>query len=67
MAPAALARATATASSRGTKSSNMAEPIVVRTPAVKVRSLTEYGTPCSGPNGSPLRTAASASRAAASA
>ncbi len=32
----------------GTKSANAADPNVVRTPAVRLRSLIAVGTPCSG-------------------
>ena len=60
MAPAARARATATASAAGTVSANSAQPCVVATPSVLVRSLTENGMPWSGPSGAPRMTAASA-------
>ncbi len=65
MAPAALRRATAIASSSGTWSAKSREPPVVGSPRVKRTSLIETGTPWSGPSGSPFVTAISASRAAA--
>lgn len=61
--PAARMNRTTSASTGGTKSAKAAEPKVVRTPAVRVRSLNAVGTPCSGPR--PSAGAASASRAAA--
>ena len=64
MAPASRRRRTGTASSAGTWSAKIREPIVVRTPCVNSRSLTENGTPWSGPSRSPAITAASARRAA---
>src|SRR5262245_17709688 len=45
----------------------MCEPNFVGTPLVSARSFTENGTPWIGPSGSPLMTACSARRAAASA
>ena len=65
IAPASRKRATATASVSGTLCSKISEPIVVRTPRVLTRSLTENGTPCSGPRSSPRATASSARRASA--
>ena len=65
IAPAAFRRATETASRAGTFAAKISEPMVVRTPAVATRSLTENGTPCSGPSASPAITAASAACAAA--
>ena len=64
IAPASRRRRTGTASSTGTWSAKISEPIVVRTPVVKSRSLTENGTPWSGPSRWPASTAASARRAA---
>ena len=58
--PAASSRSTTSSDTSGTKSAIAAEPNVVRTPAVRLRSLTAVGTPKSGPP-SPAR--ASASRA----
>src|SRR2546426_2890600 len=65
--PAAWRRRTNGASTSGTRVAKMWEPDIVRTPRVNARSLIEYGTPCSGPRGPPRMTAASASRARASA
>src|SRR4029077_20743166 len=65
MAPASRSRRTGTASSAGTWSAKISEPIVVRTPRVGSRSFTENGTPWSGPSRSPPIPAASARRAAA--
>ena len=62
-APASRSRRTGTASSAGTWSAKISDPIVVRTPLVNTRSFTENGTPWSGPSGSPRITAASARRA----
>ena len=45
MAPASRSRRTGTASSAGTWSAKISEPIVVRTPLVNTRSFTENGTP----------------------
>src|SRR5262245_48368122 len=50
MAPAARSRATIGASSVGTLSAKSRVPNVVRTPLVIARSLTENGTPWSGPS-----------------
>ena len=63
MAPASRSRRTGTASSVGTWSAKISDPIVVRTPFVNTRSFTENGTPWSGPSRSPRITAASARRA----
>ncbi len=63
IAPAALRRRTASASSVGTKSLYSGEPKVVRMPAVGVTSLTPIGRPCIGPSGSLFITATSARRA----
>jgi hypothetical protein len=60
--PAALIAVTAFASKSGTQSAIAAEPIVVRTPLVAVRSLTPIGTPRSGE--SPTGSAAAVCRAA---
>jgi hypothetical protein len=49
MSPAARMNRTTSLSAPGTKSANAADPNVVRTPAVIVRSLMAVGTPCSGP------------------
>ena len=65
IAPAARARATATASVEGMVPANRAEPCVVATPSVLIRSFAEKGTPCRGPSGSPRCTAASACLASA--
>ena len=59
-APASRSRRTGTASSPGTWSAKITEPMVVRTPLVNSRSLTENGTPWSGPSRSPAITAVSA-------
>src|SRR6267143_1596596 len=67
MPPAFRSRGMNAASASGTRCSKMNEPPIVRTPLVKIRSLIEYGTPCSGPSAAPEVTACSASRAAASA
>ncbi len=64
IAPAAFRRRTTSASSSGTKSLNNGDAKVVRMPAVGVTSLIATGSPCNGPRGSPLRTIASAVRAA---
>ena len=48
MAPAALRRATISASSSGTWCSKIFDPQVVRKPLVGVRSLMETGMPCKG-------------------
>ena len=64
MAPASRSRRTGTASSAGTWSAKISEPIVVRMPLVNSRSLTENGTPWSGPTASPAISVASARRAA---
>ena len=65
IAPAAFSRATTVASLRGTKSSLIRDPPVVRKPAVSIVSLIVSGTPCNTPSLSPLVTLASASRARA--
>jgi hypothetical protein len=62
--PKGACRRTGTASSAGTWSAKIRDPIVVRTPLVNSRSLTENGTPWNGPSRSPAITAASARRAA---
>ena len=64
MAPAPFSRSTTTASSSGTWSAKRLEPPVVRTRRVKSVSLTETGTPWSGPRDSPVITATSAATAA---
>ncbi len=64
-APARRARSTTIASSSGTWCSKIRDPIVVRIPAVAVRSLKEIGRPCSTPAPSPRSTAASAAVASA--
>ena len=65
MAPAAFRRATIGASSVGTLSEKSRVPNVVRTPLVMTRSLTENGTPWSGPSVARRRPSArSAARAA---
>ena len=64
MAPAARRRLTRMSSAAaGGLSSKIAEPCRVGTPFTSTRSLTLIGTPCSGPSGSPLLTAASAALA----
>ena len=60
MAPAARSRVTVTSSRAGTLSAKIAEPCVVRMPAVSIWSLTLTGTPCSGGSVSPAMTARSA-------
>ncbi len=44
----------------GIQFSSANDPIVVRFPAVGVRSFIAIGTPCNGPSSSPRRTASSA-------
>src|SRR5262245_39604679 len=51
ISPASRRRTTTSASTVGTKSANAALPNVVRTPAVRVRSLTATGTPARGRRG----------------
>ena len=63
IAPASLRRVTTTASTSGTRSAKICEPIIVRTPRVKTRSLMVVGMPCSGPSGWLAAIAASACRA----
>ena len=63
-APALRARSTAGASNAATLSAVDFEPNVHRTPSIAIRSLTEIGSPCSRPGGSPSITAFSADRAA---
>jgi hypothetical protein len=46
--PARRIAATTSASAAGTRSANSAEPSVVRSPPVSIRSLTSTGTPSSG-------------------
>ena len=68
MAPAARSRPTAAASAAGGGPPGTREAAVVGTPATSMRSLTETGTPCSGPRYRPdaiSRPAASAWAAAA--
>ena len=67
MPPALFMRATLVASASGRRPAKIGEPRWVRTPAVSIESFTVKGTPCSGPSSLPAMTAASASRAAASA
>lgn|GEM_PF-1914194 len=62
-APAALIRSTDGASLTATFSAIAFEPKVWRTPPTAIRSLTEIGSPWSGPSRSPLITACSARRA----
>nr|WP_266096511.1 hypothetical protein [Rubrobacter marinus] len=66
-APAARTRSTEGASAPATFSAMSREPKVVLTPPTLIRSFTERGSPCSGPNASPRASFASASPAAASA
>ena len=47
--PAASIERVTPSETSGTKSANAAEPNVVRTPAVRLRSLIAVGTPYSGP------------------
>src|SRR5690606_7086078 len=65
IAPAARRAATTSASRVGTEPANTVEPCVVRTPAVRVRSLIAIGTPASGGSGSPAATARSTASARA--
>src|SRR4051794_10383605 len=67
MVPAAASFSTTASSTCGTKSASTAEPNVVRTPAVLLRSLIAVGTPSSGGSSPPSRSSASARPAAASA
>ena len=53
IAPAARMRCTIRASVVGTLSLYSSEPLVVRMPAVSMRSLCAIGKPCNGPSGSP--------------
>ena len=63
-APALRTRSTAGASSAATLSAADFDPNVHRTPSIAIRSLTEIGSPCSRPGGSPSMIAFSAARAA---
>ena len=67
--PARRSSVTTLSSTGGTKSANSVEPSVVRTPAVRLRSLIAVGTPNSGGSvaGSDLVSWSSASLARASA
>ena len=47
--PAASIESVTSSETSGTKSANAADPNVVRTPAVRFRSLIAVGTPYSGP------------------
>src|SRR5579863_8511445 len=67
MAPAALARSTAGASTAAMLFAIAREPDAYFTPATAIRSLAENGMPCSGPSGRPCMTASSAALAALSA
>ena len=62
--PAAASFVTTASSTSGTKSASTAEPNVVRTPAVLLRSLIAVGTPSSGGSSPPARSSASARPAA---
>ena len=64
-APDAFTRSTTAESTTGTRFSKSSEPPVVRIPADISRSLTDMGTPWSGPSSSPLITASSAAWASA--
>src|ERR1700704_6043080 len=67
IAPAALRRATTSASSSGTWCSEILLPHVVGMPLVGVRSLIDTGTPCRGPRRARRRAAAVARFAASTA
>ena len=60
---AASIRSTTSSDTSGTKSRIEAEPNIVGTPAVMLRSFTAVGTPASGPSPSAGRNARACSRA----
>src|SRR6185369_7565259 len=67
IAPAAFSRAATVLSACGTCPASGGWPAVVRRPCVSKQSFNVNGTPCSGPQGCPRASAASAARARSSA